>query len=357
MFSYMTRYHPNELREGMVLARTIYGDDGRVLLRGGTTLRATYIARLQSMGIPAVYVLDPGENYVDGDVVSEAVRTHAVLQVKSAFQAVAVGRTIDMRAIDQAVDHVLQEVLATRSPILGLSEIRARDAYTYCHSVNVCIISLMLGIECRLNMRELHLLGVGALLHDIGKVHVPKEILSKAGPLTEDEMAVVRRHCRLGYDHLRVYQDVNLLSALVAYQHHERLDGSGYPQGLTDPRIHLFSRIVMVADVYDAMTSERVYRPAVAPADALGYLIANRGRLFAPDVVSALVQIVGPYPSGARVVLNTGEVGRVVAVNPMLPERPKVRIVHSPHPHVLSEPLEIDLRLDTSRWVEKVLHE
>lgn len=341
----------------MVLARSIYSDDGRIMLRGGTTLRATYIRRLRQLDIPAVYVLDPGETYQDTEAVAEATRMHAVMQVKSAFNAVAMGRTIDIRAIEESVDDILHEILSTRSPVVGLSEIRARDGYTFCHSVNVCIISLLLGIEAHLNMKELHLLGVGALLHDLGKVHIPREILTKEGPLTDEEMAIMRLHCRWGYDHLRVYRDVSLLSALVAYQHHERLDGSGYPQGLTCSQIHQFSRIVMVADVYDAMTSDRVYRPAASPREALHFLQRESGRLFAPEVVEGLARIVAPYPYGSRVLLNTGEVGLVVEVNPILPERPKVRILQSGRPERLTNHHEIDLQLDMSRHIAKVLHE
>lgn len=353
----MTRMHPQELREGMILARSIFAEDGRVLLRGGAKLRSSYVTRLRQMGIPAVYVLDPGEVYQESDIVSEQTRSVAVAEVRRAFNAVAVGRSINLRAIHESVDTVLHEILSTRSPVLGLSEIRASDSYTYCHSVNVCIVSLLLGIQCGLSMMDLRLLGVGAILHDIGKIHVPHEILNKSGPLTREEMAVMQGHTKWGFDHLRVYRDLNLLSSLVAYQHHERLDGSGYPQGLREEKIHRYSRFVMVADVYDAMTADRVYRKAATPTEALSHIQSMRGISFPSEVVDALARVVGPYPCGARVLLNTGELARVIDVNPMLLERPKVRVLQAPYINRLSAPFDIDLQRDISRKITKVIYD
>lgn len=353
----MTRFHPRDLKEGMVLARSIVGEDGRILLKGGMRLKSSYIERLRRLDIPAVYILDPGEEYVHSELVSERVRTAAVLQVKQAFKAVAVGRPIKLRAIRDTVDRLLEEILATRSPVIGLSEIRAKDVYTYSHSVNVGIISLLLGIGYGLSMPQLRELGVGALLHDIGKLHIPEEILQKPGPLTQEENDIMRQHTKWGYDHLRAYPDLSLLAAAVAWQHHERLDGSGYPLGLRGDRIHIYSRLVMVADVYDAMTSERPYRPAVEPLDALRHLQRLSGHLFAEDVVDGLAQVVGPYPRGSRVLLNTGEVARVVEVNPSLLERPRVRILESTRPGRLSLPLEVDLQRDISRSISRLIHE
>ncbi len=353
----MTRFHPKDLKEGMVLARSIVGEDGRILLKGGIRLRCSYIERLRRLDIPAVYILDPGEKYVPSEIVPERVRAHAVQQVKEAFEAVAIGRPFCVHAIEETVDRLLDEILATRSPILGLEEIRAQDAYTYRHSVNVCVISLLLGITLGLSMGQLRELGVGALLHDIGKVHVPPEILRKTGPLSQEETDLMRRHTKWGYDHLRAYPDLSILSARVAWQHHERLDGSGYPLGVRADRIHLYSRLVMVADVYDAMTSERPYRAGLDPLDVLRHLQRLSGQLFASDVVDALAQVVSPYPRGARVLLNTGEVAKVIEVNPALLERPRVRILETSRPDRLSVPFEIDLQRDLSRSICKVIHE
>lgn len=341
----------------MVLARSIVGDDGRILLRGGIRLKCSYIERLRRLNIPAVYILDPGEKYVQSELVSESLRTQAVQQVKEAFQAVAIGRPLRLRAIEETVDQLLDEILATRSPILGLAEIRDFDAYTYSHSVNVCIISLLLGMRCELSMVQLRELGVGALLHDIGKIYIPRDILHKPGRLTQEESDLMQWHTRWGYDHLRAYPDLSLLSALIAWQHHERLDGSGYPLGLRAERIHLYSRVVMVADVYDAMTSERPYRAAVNPRVVLRHFQEMRGRLFAREVVDALAQVVSPYPRGSRVLLNTGEVAKVVEVNPSLLERPRVRILQSDRPERLSVPFEIDLQRDMSRSICRLIHE
>lgn len=352
----MTRYHPAELVPGMRLARSIHVPDGRVLLRGGVELLPRYIERLRSMGIPAVYILDPGEQYVESDVISAATRARAVQDVVAAFNSVAIGRRLDLPSLDASIDAMLEDILSTRSPVLGIFEIESCDHYTFTHSVNVCVISLMLGIQLRLSMHELRLLGMGALLHDIGKIHLPPSILKKEGRLSEAEIKIMQGHTKRGFDHLRVYSDLSLLSALVAYQHHERMDGSGYPRGLVGDRIHQYSRIVMVADVYDAMTSNRVYRTAVAPIDVLQHVQTEQGVKFASDVVHALAQIVAPYPTGAKVRLNTGEVARVLEVNPVSLERPRIRVIQTGRKGRLSVPFDIDLQLDMSRLIVGALN-
>ena len=163
-----------------MLARSIVGEDGRILLKGGIRLRCSYIERLRRLDIPAVYILDPGRSTSRPRSFPSAC-AHAVQQVKEAFEAVAIGRPFCVHSIEETVDRLLDEILATRSPILGLEEIRAQDAYKYRHSVNVCVISLLLGITLGLSMGQLRELGVGALLHDIGRCTSHRKFCARLG--------------------------------------------------------------------------------------------------------------------------------------------------------------------------------
>jgi HD-GYP domain-containing protein (c-di-GMP phosphodiesterase class II) len=155
-------------------------------------------------------------------------------------------------------------------------------------------------------------LGEGAILHDIGKLFIPDEILNKNGPLTDEEFELVRRHTNDGFEVLRRKRSISLFSAHVAYQHHERLDGSGYPRRLTGDDIHEFAKAVAIVDSYDAMTSDRAYRSALPPHEAISILVRETGGKYDRDLVGRFMKLVAMYPVGSVVRLSSGEVCTVV---------------------------------------------
>ena len=200
------------------------------------------------------------------------------------------------------------------------------DNYTYSHSVNVDMLSVILGVACGLRDDELRKLSQAALLHDIGKTCVPIEIINKPGRLTEEEYAEVKNHPRYGYNMLRDNYEVSSVARNAILSHHENEDGSGYPRGLTSEKIHLFAKIIHVADVYDALTTKRVYKEAMNPADALEYLMGNAERMFDKDLVATFMEYVAPYPLGVQVELSTGQKAIVVKNNRSMLSRPVVRL-------------------------------
>lgn len=343
------------LRPGMQLARSVYSADGRVLLKAGVFLKESHITRLRQLGYPAVYIGDPEEMQQISEVVSEETRLRAIRAVMESFESVKLGGTLVVENVATAVNSIVDEVIINRNVVVHLTDIRSYDTYTFGHCVNVSVLATIIGISLELNSRKLRELAMGAILHDVGKVRVPDAILLKPAPLTDAEWAEMKRHTEYGFAALRACRDLSLQIAHVAYQHHERLNGQGYPRGLKGEDIHLFARIVAVADAYDAMTADRVYRRAMPPFEALRVIRELRGSQFDPDVVDAFLQHISPYPPGCTVELDTGEIGIVVSAPSTARQQPVVRLYFDARGNRLQNQVELDLQKHPGRRIQRVL--
>ena len=236
-------------------------------------------------------------------------------------------------------------IVRDSSALLALTTIQRYDIYTFAHSVNVGILSLCLGAEFGMTGQMLEMLGIGALLHDIGKTTVPKEILLKPGELSSDEFQIVRRHPEEGARLLQKIPAIGAIPPLVAYEHHMALDGSGYPERAPGYKVSDPAQIVCVVDRYDAMTSVRPYRNAFPPDKALQHLSALAGQEMDRRATLALVGMLGIYPVGCCVRLNTNEIGVVGRRGVGDVRRPCVTIVMDPDGRRLDELMEVDLGL------------
>lgn len=330
----------------MILARSLVASDGTVLLQAGVTLRTRLIPRLKELGYTSLYIREKGLEDVEiPQPVSELTRQEATRSIRQAFQDMKKTHALDYSAISEAVRNIVEEVLQNNQVLIHLGDIRSHDDYTFAHSVNVGILCALIGRGLGYTPKQIHDLAVGGLLHDVGKIFIPAEILNKPGELTEEEMRLVREHPRIGFDILRRCHRISLLAAHMAYQHHELLDGSGYPRQLRGEEIHVYGRINAVADAFDALTVDRPYRKAKGPMEAVAILHQRRGIHYDPKAVAVLRSYVAPYPVTSRVRLNTGEVAVVVRVYKDALERPVVRIVHR-HGKPLEPPYpEVDLRV------------
>ena len=228
----MRRIRTTMLQPGMKTARNIYADDGTILLGAGMALTEYFIYRLDELGIASVYIQDDVFNSLGEipDVIPEEVRIRTVQEVKETFHALESSRSINVYKVKDAVENILDELLANHDILVNLSDMRSYDNYTYYHSVNVCVLSLLTGITLGFNHPDLKELGIGALMHDIGKTQIDKEVLNKSGQLSPAEYREIQQHAVYGYQILRSYDDIPLLSAHIALQHHERWDGQGYPR-------------------------------------------------------------------------------------------------------------------------------
>lgn len=352
----MRRLFTEKLKPGMIVARPIYSSDGRILLHSGIELDTNYISRLAAMGIISVYVQDDLFGDVDiQDVVSEQTRIETMKTVSQNFQNLERKQKINLRQVQGTVDHILDEVLHNANVLINLSDIRAFDDYTFGHSVNVCIISIITGISMGYNDSKLKELGIGALLHDIGKTMIDNSLLNKPGDLTHQEFQEIKCHTEYGFDILRQYNELSLLSAHIAFQHHERWDGQGYPRGLAAESIHEYARIVAAVDVFDALMADRPYRPSYTLSQALHVLKRMSGIYLDPNCVNALLANIAVYPIGTIVVLNTGDIGIVMDVNREHPARPVVKVIFDMNHRRLADPHEIDLSKMGNVTVAKAL--
>jgi putative nucleotidyltransferase with HDIG domain len=343
------------VEDGALLGKAIYNDQGQILLNVGVRLEKKILDRLLEFGIDYLYINDPDtDDLILTNSISDELRVNAIKSIGDSFKQIQLDTKISQsfvieksaRKFKKLISILLDELQRSKELLNLLSDVFIHDHYIFSHSLNVTLYALAIGIEMKLPPKELELLGLGAILHDVGKMKVPEEILSKPGRLTAEEFQVIKAHAEDGFQLLRNIPTVPLIVAHCAYQHHERLNGSGYPRGLKDDDIHLFGRILGVADVFDAVTSNRVYRPAMLPHEGLEILYSGSGNLFDPKVVDAFRKAVAIYPIGLTVVLSDGRKGVVAAQNPGLSERPIIRVLEENDQRV--KPYEINLQSNLS---------
>ncbi|MFA6808014.1 MAG: HD-GYP domain-containing protein [Eubacteriales bacterium] len=333
--------------EGNILAKNIIDYEGRILLRSGVELSERYINRLSSLGHDVIFIEDPDFEDVEiGTVVSEETRLEAYKSIKSITAQIEMGNGLSDDAVDSVkniINQMIDEMLYSPDVLSNLTNIRGFDNCTYHHSINTTVIALVLGIACGLTNNTLRDLGIGVLMHDVGKIEIPLDILNKNGKLTSEEYEIVKKHSLRGYEIIKTNEDFSILSAHVALQHHERWDGSGYPRKLKKDGIHLFGRIAAVSDVYEALTGKRPYRQALQPYEAYEYILAHAGKQFDPLVVQHFVKKIAVYPTGSGVRLSNGQKGNVVRQNVDFPSRPIVRAIFGKDNSKLAVPVDYNL--------------
>lgn len=281
-----------------------------------------------------------------------ARRTYAqgVAVTKDVVNSIRLGRTSSVKKVKRAVQMIVDQVLTNETSIMGLTTLRDYDEYTFTHSVNVCIFAVALGRKIGLTKLQLYDLGMTALLHDIGKAKIPIEVLNKVAGLSEDEWRVIQAHPWRGamtLFGLRTYEEIPYKSILVAHEHHMKTDLTGYPRAIRPRTLGIFSRLVAVADGFDAATTRRAYQTVpIEPDQVLREMWTNPRRGYDPIVVKALINLIGVYPIGTCVILDTFEVGIVAQANAdrELLNRPVVRIVIDPGGSLLAPPgIAVDL--------------
>jgi len=333
------------IRNGSFLGKTIYDDSGRVLLKAGSELTDVILEQIKYLQILSLYILDEYSEDEVEDIIKPELRQKTISIVKDTFASISRFNSInnsdfpnckirkkDLKyfdAITSVSEELLENILSNKNILVNLVDIKSMDNYTYQHCVNVAILSLIIGIGLKLPKRELINLCVGALVHDIGKVFVPKEIINKNGALTTNEYGLIKEHPKKGYDYLGEHYELKSVCKIITRQHHERVDGNGYPEGLKADKINYLSRIVTIADVYDALTSDRSYRRAMCASDALEYIMANAGSMFDYDMVVIFTKLIVPFPFGTIVRLSNGDVGIVQETPVSYPLRPTIKIVKS----------------------------
>lgn len=348
----MQKEYIGRIRDGAVVAEDVYDADGVLLMKRGGRFRAQFIPRFIEAGVQEIVVEDGhlSETTVEAvrdalqieDIIRERIRNQAIQQVKKSMLRYKNITKRDIQSLVGYVEEMIQELLEHKDFVLALSHIRAVDDYTYGHSVNVGVLALMVGIDLGLSKRQLKCLGTGAIMHDIGKIKIPDSILKKPGKLTHEEYEQVKLHTEYGYEML-IQTDLPQEVAEIARHHHEKYDGTGYAHGISGADIPLFARIVAVADVYDAMSNDRIYKRRYTHSRVFCELLSERGKQFDSEIMDCFLNHIYRYPLGTGVVLNTGHRGIVISLNPHLPESPVVRIFFTGKNHMGKRYADIDL--------------
>ena len=296
-----------------------------------------------------------------------AKRTYArgVAVTKEVINSLRMGRTANVKKVKRAVQAIVDQVLNNEESLVGLTTLRDYDEYTFTHSVNVTIFAVALGRKLGLSKLQLYDLGMAALFHDVGKSRVPLEVLNKEGGLTDDEWRIMQAHPWLGVltlFGLRGYGEIPYRGMISAYEHHMKTDLTGYPKSIRPRQLSIFSKIVAVADGFDAATSRRIYQTVpIQPDQVLKEMWENPRRGYDPVVVKAFINLIGIYPVGTCVILDTYEVAVVHAANADVAQvhRPVVRIVATPegavqHPGFLADLAHRDAEGNFPRTIIKV---
>jgi len=342
---------------------------------GGEEALTEIERRLQAAGIDTITLT----RYVERETRLAEVRRHVVDVGQESkrvyFRTVALmgnvlrtaeeKQVLQVRKAKRLTQQMVDIIQTDESMLVGLASIKNFDAYTFAHSVNVCIYSMLIGDRMRFDKADVARLGVAALMHDIGKTYIPSTILNSTGRLTEREWELMKYHTLFGVKEL---SRVNALrdavdSMFVASQHHAQFNGNGYPQRPDGWKLRLFSRIVTVADYYDAMTAYRIYqKEPITPDQALQFLLSNAGTIFDPFIPKVFIQAMGLYPVGTIVELESGEIGVVTRQNSdqRLLHRPVVEVVHNDQGRVERELVDLAERNPGGSYPNRIvraLHE
>lgn len=352
----MRRILLENISSGMTLAKPLYSADGLVLLNAGLELTERYVRRLKEMDITYIYIEDDLTQGIDiPDVVSEQARVESIASAKKLMEKVKLGKNIDASSAKKTTNTLVDELCRNHGMLMNFVDMRARTDYLYGHAVNVCILSIMTGISLGYDEIRLRDLGVGALLHDIGKILISQDILNKNGRLTASEIEEIKKHPWLGFEILRKNPDISLISAHCAFQHHERYDGTGYPRGLKGKDIAEYAHIIAIADVYDALTADNTFRPAVSVYEALSIILKAGGTYFDQEIVNRFAENIAVYPIGSVVRLNNNEIGVVVDLSKEYKTRPIIRIFTDQNNRQINQLIEIDLSKNPRLYIADVV--
>ena len=357
----------SDLQEDTTLARDILtGRDAAPLLRAGVKLSARFIEHLNRAGILGVYIEDQFSHGIDSQPVisgqTRGLATRAIAAVYEEAKRCAVsGRALEQDATDDlsdVVDQILLEIEESDGKNVVLADLCAADAYNLQHPIDVTALGLLIGRRLitehgwldykgeRQDDRHeerLFRLGMGLLLADIGKTAIPEAIQYKPGKLSEEELEIVQTHPKAG---VKLIRDTGAWCPLVqacVLRHHERWDGTGYPEGKAGSEIHEMARIAAVADVFDAITSERVFAPAKPAHVGVQAILAGAGTQFDPTIIDVFSRRIAPFPPGVEVELTDGRRAVVVSVSELALDRPVVRVIGGP-----GAPVDISLTADPS---------
>ncbi|MGB9813339.1 MAG: HD-GYP domain-containing protein [Thermovenabulum sp.] len=334
----------NFLTSGMRVEKPLFGKRGELLLNRGVILTESLISLLKKNNIITVEVEGPipYDEFQIKECISEKLRQNALITLMDWIKN---RHILDLENVADVVKSLIEEILSEKGVSENLTNLCSNDLYTFAHSVDVCILSLIAGKKLGYSRKKLFALGMGSILHDVGKLEIPPEILNKPAKLTPEEYEIIKKHPLFSYEILKKKDDENLnpFSLNIVLNHHERFDGSGYPRRLKQLEINDLDYICAISDVFNAMTTDRVYRRAIPVHEVYEMIEGSCNTLFPFNLVRAFLSCINPFPPGTLVMLSTEEAAIVVASSD-LPFRPKVKLLKSFEEIDLTKELNITIR-------------
>jgi len=327
-----------------ILGKNIFSNDGSVLLKTGVKLTKGYIRRLKELGVFYVYVEDARLD--DISIEDEKLNDLKAITMKNMskiMKNVTGGNKKETSKSLLAVTDLVNYVIEMGDVNKSLYDIQTHDNYTYLHSIDTGIMAIFLGISMNFEEKDLKQLSIGAILHDIGKTKIDKGIISKPSGLTSLEFDEIKKHPIYGRELLAKDFSIPLEVLESVEQHHERVDGSGYPYGLCKNQISKFAKIIAVCDVYDSVSNDRCYREKFSPSDAYELILAGCGNYFDEEVVKNFRKTFSVFPLGVCLKLSNGIEGYVIKQNKNFPDRPVIRVLYDDESRKPIKFYEIDL--------------
>ncbi|WP_352418402.1 HD-GYP domain-containing protein [Proteiniborus sp.] len=341
----------DEVKVGMVLNKDIEsGKTGAILLTSGTVLNKNNIFILRNLGIKYIDIFENinSENdylIVNNDIFLEKYERFAD-RTRLIFNNARFGKKLVVSEIGEIVNEMVEEIVKSNNILARLRQIEEDNDYTFQHSLDVSMLATMIGKWLGYSKVELKQISLAGLFHDIGKVKISDNIMYKPGRLTESEFELVKKHTIFGYNLLNETIGISKNVALGALQHHEREDGSGYPLGVKSKNIHEYAKIVAVCDIFDAMTTERVYKKKQSPFLVAEHIISNSFGILDARIASVFTNNISNFYVGNVVKLNCGDIGEIIYIHKEMPTRPLVKV----------EDKFIDLLIEKDYYILEVIN-
>ena len=391
----MIRMSVKSLEPGMVIGKAVYDSQGKVLLNSGVALTRPLINALGDRGIAGCLIQDGNtDDIIPNENITEYVRSTTIRKMSAIFNSIqgvnrkfkmqsisavrdmihsdnyqdAIGRNPEFKKLTNVVQNIVSELFNSPQVMLGMNALKTYDDYYYQHATEVAVTAIMIGRKIGLPPKRLNELGIGCLMMDVGNIFIPRDVLNKHGKLTPQEFEMVKEHTVIGFEILKNVPSVGVLPPHVAFQHHEKQDGNGYPRGITgnnstvisdEPKtIHLYASIAAIADVYDSMTSETPYRKAFPREKVISMMSKLGGKHFNKEVLKSFLSITPIYPEGSTVLVTLGKyknkIGVTTAINKEDLSRPVIRLFMDTKRNRI-KPVEINMLEERLVKIETIL--
>jgi len=336
------------------LGKQVYDDYGRILLDEGVILTPFYIQKLKDRGIISVIIDDEiSKDIVLEENISEKTKQLTKRAIKEMMDDYSKNGVANNAAVIKSVNSIIDEVLSNKDVMINVSDIRSVDDNIYSHSINVCVLSTLIGIHMGYNMLKLKDIAIGALLHDIGKTKIKtdKKVLEEKKTKEELNKYIEDMHSKVGFDFLGEQNICNAFSKVIVLMHHERIDGTGFPLKLKGNEISEYARLVSVCNTFDNLISGKSQDCSMPVYEALECLGVMSGTDLDEGMVKKFTMNIAAYPCGSGVKLNTNEKCIVARQNTCMPTRPVLKVLYDKNGEPVKEPYEIDLKIKLTLFI------